>query len=270
MILFLLPACLYAALGVHFWLTRWRDDITPPGKMRGWERGAVAFALLIHAISLRLTIHQPDGVHFSFALALSLMLWLAGLIYWLESFRARMEGLQPLVLPVSALCSMLPLFFPQTHLVTHTQAPGFHLHFLTAMLAYSLFTLAALHAVFMGYVERRLHHRELSHRLVCLPPLMTMEAVLFRILTLAFLLLTLTLGSGFFFSEALFGQPFRFDHKTIFAILSWLIFAALLLGRLVYGWRGKVALRWTLAGFMILLLAYIGSRFVLEIVLGRT
>jgi ABC-type uncharacterized transport system permease subunit len=96
-----------------------------------------------------------------------------------------------------------------------------------------------------------------------------MEALLFRLIHVAFVLLTLTLASGILFSETLFGKALPFNHKTIFAILSWLIFAALLTGRHLRGWRGRVALRWTLAGFGTLLLAYIGSRFVLEVILGR-
>ena len=82
-------------------------------------------------------------------------------------------------------------------------------------------------------------------------------------------MLTATLLSGVFFSETLFGKAMSLNHKTVFAIISWLIFAALLLGRQLRGWRGRVALRWTLAGFAALLLAYVGSRFVLEIILGR-
>jgi ABC-type uncharacterized transport system permease subunit len=84
-----------------------------------------------------------------------------------------------------------------------------------------------------------------------------------------FAFLTLTLFTGIVFSETLFGKAIRFDHKTVFAIASWFIFAALLAGRYLYGWRGRVALRWTLAGFVALLLAYVGSRFVLEVILRR-
>jgi ABC-type uncharacterized transport system permease subunit len=138
-----------------------------------------------------------------------------------------------------------------------------------AMLAYSLFTLAALHAILMAVAEKRLHRGRLSPLLSGLPPLLTMEALLFRLIHIAFFLLSLTLASGILFSETLFGKPLSFDHKTIFAFLSWLIFAALLLGRHLRGWRGRQALRWTLAGFITLLLAYVGSRFVLEIILGR-
>ena len=102
-----------------------------------------------------------------------------------------------------------------------------------------------------------------------LPPLLTMERILFRIIALGFLLLTLTLGSGMLFSEELFGKPLQFNHKVVFGIIAWCLFAALLVGRQIYGWRGRIALRWTLAGFLVLVLAYIGSKFVLEIVLHR-
>jgi ABC-type uncharacterized transport system permease subunit len=96
-----------------------------------------------------------------------------------------------------------------------------------------------------------------------------MEALLFRMIVIAFFLLTVALGSGVIFSEAIFGKAMALDHKTLFAFASWGIFAALLIGRRIYGWRGRIALRWTLTGFLFLLLAYIGSRFVSEVLLGR-
>jgi ABC-type uncharacterized transport system permease subunit len=135
--------------------------------------------------------------------------------------------------------------------------------------------IAALHALLMTIVERRLHGGAAAERslmsgpLASLPPLLSLESLLFRIIGLGFALLTLTLITGAVFSETLFGQAVRFSHKTVFAIASWLIFAFLLAGRQLYGWRGRVALRWTLAGFISLLLAYVGSRFVLEVILQR-
>src|SRR5262249_22680616 len=103
-----------------------------------------------------------------------------------------------------------------------------------------------------------------------LPPLLTMEQLLFRIIAAGFVLLTLTLIFGIMFSGELFGTPLHFNQKTVFGIVSWLIFAAFLGGRWLYGWRGRVAVRWTLGGFLMLVLAYIGSKFVLEVILGRT
>jgi len=267
----ILAALIYGALGFHFWNTRWRDHegqcVACP--MRHWERGAIGLTLVIHGFGLFGTLLSQDGMHFSVALALSLMMWLAVLIYWLESFMARMEGMQPMVLPLAAACTVLPAIFSADHLVAHADATGFQFHFLTAMLAYSLLTLAALHAVFMGFTENALHRRMVRRSLTSLPSLLSMESLLFRMLMLGFILLTLAVGSGVFFSEQIFGKPLAFDHKTVFAIASWAIFATLLFGRHVWGWRGKRALRLTLAGFGLLILAYFGSRFVIEIVLGR-
>lgn len=268
----IVAALLYAVLGFHFWNTRWREGDTQcvACPMLTWERTAIGVALTIHAAGLYQALFSEIGMRFSFSFALSLMMWIAVLIYWLESFLARMEGLQPLVLPLAAACTALPAIFPNVHLVAHANATGFKLHFLAAMLAYSLFTLSALHAVFMGFTERALHNKTLTRSLTSLPPLLTMEALLFRMLLIGFALLTLALGSGVLFSEELFGKPLVFDHKTLFAFTSWGIFATLLIGRHAWGWRGRKALHWTLAGFAVLLLAYVGSRFVVEIVLGRT
>ncbi|MDD3352723.1 cytochrome c biogenesis protein CcsA [Zoogloea sp.] len=269
-LLHLLPASLYAALGVHFWHSRWvaprpghRLDLLP------WERVIMAFALLSHGFSLHSLFFSAEGIHFGFSLALSLMLWLAVLFYWIESLYSRLEGLQTLAMPVATLCTLLPAFFPDQHLLDNVNAPLFRAHFVVAMLAYSLFTLAALHAMLMAVAERRLHGARLSRAFDALPPLMTMETLLFRLISIAFILLTLTLGSGILFSEALFDRAFRLDHKTVFAIISWTLFGTLLVGRRAWGWRGRRALYWTLAGFVALMLAYVGSRFVADVLLGR-
>ena len=128
---------------------------------------------------------------------------------------------------------------------------------------------ATVHAVVMLAEEKWLHRGVMPPFLRALPPLMEMEALLFRILLAAFVLLTLTMVTGIFFSEQLFGRPLTFTHKTVFGILSWLIFGTLLAGHYLWGWRGRKAVHWTLAGFTALLLAYVGSKFVLEIILQR-
>ncbi|EXI84044.1 MAG: Inner membrane protein YpjD [Candidatus Accumulibacter regalis] len=267
----IVSSLIYAVMGVHFWHTRWRESdrplVTLP--MQGWERGVLFGALVIQGFGLYQGLFSAGGMRFSFSFAMSLMLWLAVLIYWLESFRSRMDGLQPMVLPLAALGALSPAVFPQLRVIAHAGAWGFQLHFLTAMLAYSLFTLSALHAIFMGFAERKLHQRAITKSLSSLPPILTMEALLFRMITVAFLLLTVALVSGVMFSEAIFGKAMVLDHKTLFAFASWGIFAALLVGRRIYGWRGRIALRWTLAGFLVLLLAYMGSRFVAEVLLHR-
>lgn len=270
-LLHVLTATLYLALGAHFWHSRWRGPALdqPKRGLQVWERMALALALVLHGSTLQHSIFAGDTMRFGFAIALSVMFWLALLLYWIESFYARMEGLQILGLPLAAAASLLPALIPEQHVLVNAHSPAFRFHFLTSMLAYSLFTLAALHALLMTVVERNLHQGRLSPLLAGLPPLLTMEALLFRLIHVAFILLTLALASGVLFSEALFGKAMALNHKTIFAIISWLIFAALLVGRHLRGWRGRLALRWTLAGFAALLLTYVGTRFVLEILLGR-
>jgi len=269
-LLHLLPATLYALLGIHFWHSRWRAPTRAPRQgLLLWERALMLAALVAHGASLHGVFFSPEGIRFGFSLALSLMLWLAMLFYWIESLYARLEGLQTLAMPAAAVCALLPAFFPDPHLLENAGSALFRAHFVVAMLAYSLFTLAALHAVLMAVAERSLHGARLTRAISALPPLLTMETLLFRLIGIAFVLLTLTVGSGILFSEALFGKAFRLDHKTVFAIISWLLFGSLLIGRHAWGWRGKKAQYWTLAGFIALMLAYVGSRFVAEVLLGR-
>jgi ABC-type uncharacterized transport system permease subunit len=263
------PALLYAVLGFYFWHSRWRNAPSSEKAMQPWEQQAIGLALLLHGADIYTDMFSSGGMRFSFSIALSLIAWLAVLIYLIESGKSRLESLQPVIMALASLSTLATVLFSQTHLIAHTASWAFRLHFMAGMLAYSLFTLAALHAVFMGLAERSLHHARLDGRLSRLPPLLAMEALLFRTIALGFICLTVALSSGVVFSEDIFGRPFPFGHKTIFALLSWLIFAALLLGRKFRGWRGRIALRWTLAGFLALFLAYIGSRFVSEVLLGR-
>ena len=267
MLMHFLAAALYAGLAAHSWRGAVRAE--PSHGLPMWERTALLAALAIHGMTLSHEVFADGGMRFGFSLALSMTLWLAIMLYWIESFSTRMEGLQMLGLPLAAICVLLPALLPGQPLQVKTDSLTFRIHFLIAMLAYSLFTIAALHALLMAAAEKHLHRGRLSPLFARLPALMTMEALLFRLITIGFLLLTLTVVSGVFFSEALFGKPLSLDHKTIFGLISWLIFAALLVGRHLRGWRGRLALRWTLAGFVALMLAYVGSRFVIEVILGR-
>ena len=281
-LLYAVTSLLYAALGWHFWHTRWtagaaaRDDGAGGGDV-SWERWAILAPFALHSYLLYASLFAATELRFGFSQALSVTLWLTVLIYWLESLIYDVKGMQALVLPLAAVCALLPAFFPGPETPAYTQTFIFRMHLLVAMLAYSLFTIAALHATLMTLLERRLHAgkpagpsgRSLAGPWASLPPLMTLETLLFRILTLGFVLLSLTLVSGFVFSEELFGKAARVNHKTVFGVISWVIFAALLVGRHGWGWRGRTALRWTLAGFTALLLAYVGSMFVLQVILGR-
>ena len=284
-LLYAVTAALYGLLALYFWHTRWgaaaqsaagRIQVGPPDAEHAppaalaWERPAILAPLLLHAVLLYQVLFGAAELRFGFGLALSIMLWIAVLIYWLERHFLNLEGMQPLLLAAAAVCSFLPLPFPGLLSPAYTHSVEFRVHLALGMLAYSFFTIAALQALLMTLLERRLHGHAVAGPLASLSPLLTMEAVLFKLITMGFFLLTLTLITGAVFSESIFQQPMKFSHKTLFAVISWLIFAALLVGRKLYGWRGRKALRWTLSGFSALLLAYVGSRFVLEVILSRT
>ena len=272
-ILAYLAACLlYGLIGWHFWRTRWNAPARSADNAiiaAGWERYAILVPLALHGYTLYQSVFSGVGLNFGVGSAVSSIVWLTAMIYWLSGFFYRLEGLQTLVAPVAAVAVLLPLAFPSLRPLANTDLPAFTAHISIAMLAYSLLTIAALHALLMAVVERRLHHPAMPTVLTNLPPLLAMEKLLFRIIWVGFVLLTLTLISGIVFSEEVFGQPLKFTHKTLFGIVSWGVFAALLAGRQFYGWRGRIAIRWTLAGFIILLLAYLGSKFVLEVILQR-
>jgi ABC-type uncharacterized transport system permease subunit len=278
-VLYVLTATAYAALGVHFWRTRWGATPGAEQLSRG-ERFAIMLPLAAQSALLYDAVFGQAGLRFGFGHALSATLWLAVLFYWLANNFYGLAGMLALVLPAAAVSVVLPAVFPGMETPPYTQSVEFRIHLALAMLAYGLFTIAALHAMLMAMVERRLHRarqsgsgglgREaLTGPLSALPPLLTLEALLFRILALGFVMLTLTLVTGVVFSEEVFGQPLQLNHKTLFGILSWLVFGGLLLGRWLWGWRGRRALRWTMTGFVVLLLAYVGSRFVLEVLLSR-
>jgi ABC-type uncharacterized transport system permease subunit len=250
------------------------SGMTVPG------RALLFAALVVHGLLLHMTIFPRDAMVFGFAFALSAMFWVGSVIYWIESFFLPLDGLRLLVLPPAFVASLMPLVFGGVRVLPYAAAPLFKLHFIIANMAYGLFAIAALHAVLMLFAERHLHARRgaLQRRaearwfagwLDTLPPLLTLERLLFRMIGAGFALLTLTLISGVLISEQLIGRALTFDHKTIFSILSWVMFGALLTARRISGWRGRAALRWVLASFVALLLAYVGSRFVFEVLLHR-
>ncbi len=270
---YLVSALLYAAMGVYFWQRHWSAAANAPAATtasRAGERFCLLLLLGVHAVVLFGAMLSGSTLRIGLGDAVSAILWLAVLIYWLGGLFYRLEGLQALILPAAAVAALLPAVFPAARPLPNSELLAFRLHLLISMLAYSLFTIASLHVLLMAMLERRLHRGTLPAGLRTLPPLLTMETLLFRIIWAGFVMLSLTLASGVVFSEEVFGRAARLNHKTIFGIVSWLVFAALLFGRHFYGWRGRVAVRWTLAGFLMLVLAYLGSKFVVEVLLGRS
>jgi len=265
---YLIVALIYAFVAFDFW----RSTKTPTAKISlHWHSAAIATGLAIHGWLLYRGIFVGDanllGLSLGFGNALSMIFWLTVLIYWITDIRQTYNSLQAYVLPPAALFVLLHGSIHEFNLLPYTDQPLFLAHLVIALLAYSLFTFAALHALLMAAAERSLHGKPKLTRLADFPPLIVMENMLFRVIGIGFLLLTLTLLSGIMFSEHIFNQAMKFNHKNIFALLSWLIYAGLLLGRHIYGWRGRTAIRLTLSGFVLLLLAYAGTKFVMQFML---
>jgi ABC-type uncharacterized transport system permease subunit len=265
---YLIVALIYAFVAFDFW----RSNKLPPGERKlHWHSIAIAVGLLLHAWLLYRSIFvgsgQQVGLSLDFGNALSMIFWLTVLIYWITDIRQTYNSLQAFVLPPAAVFVLIHGSIHEYNVLPYTDEPLFLAHLIIALLAYSLFTFAALHALLMAAAERSLHNKPSLIRLADFPPLITMEKMLFRVIGIGFLLLTLTLISGVMFSEHIFHQAMKFNHKNVFTLLSWLIYASLLLGRVVYGWRGPTAIRLTLSGFVLLLLAYAGTKFVMQFLL---
>lgn len=269
---YLVSALLYGVMAAYFWRLHWSTAATPPEETparRTTERAGVLLALGLHAAVLFGAMFSGSTLRIGVGDAVSAILWLTVLIYWLGGLFYRLQGLQALIMPAAAVAALLPALLPAARPLPNTELLAFKLHLLISMLAYSLFTIASLHVLLMAMLERRLHRGALPAGLRNLPPLLTMETLLFRIIWAGFIMLSLTLASGVVFSEEVFGKAARLNHKTIFGFVSWIVFGALLFGRHFHGWRGRVAVRWTLTGFLLLVLAYLGSKFVVEVLLGR-
>ena len=272
-----ITAAFYLLAALLAWVPRPLTLTLSPlsGTIAGGRYIAVLILLLLtasrHLFEAGADLLADNGFNLSFATSLSLIVAITMLIYTLlGALVSRVDLVARFLAPFAAIAAALPAFLPVQHVLPYGNQSLFKVHFVVAMLAYALFTVATLHALLMAAVERWLHRGDLPPSARGLPPLMHMEKLLFRLLLAAFVLLTFTLMSGVFFSEALFGKPFQFNHKTVFALLSWGIFAWLLFGHWKFGWRGKKAMTLTLIGFAMLLLAYVGTKFVVEILLGRT
>lgn len=256
---------IYLAVAADFWRGAKTVQNAQPFKLHS---AMIALGLVIHAWLLYQAIFE-NNFNLGFFNMLSAIAWLTVLIYWLADLKHQLTNLQAFVLPPAAIFAVLPASHAANHFMPAAESPLFLAHIGIALLAYSLFTFATFHALLMTIAERSLHNKPTLIKLPSFPPLMVMETLLFRIITLGFVLLTITLISGMLFSEQIFGKPLQFNHKTIFSIASWLIYGGLLFGRYQYGWRGAKAIRWTLGGFVLLLFAYVGTQFVLQIILGR-
>lgn len=224
-------------------------------------------ATLSHLATLYTLVITPEGLSLNFYHVLSLTSWAAALLVLLSALKRPLENLAIAVLPFTAITVFLQSLPVSNSAAIEIVGTGLKVHILISILSYSLLTLAALQAVLLGIQTRQLRNRHPGGFIRALPPLETMETLLFRLIGVGYVLLSLSLLSGVTYIEDIFAQ--HLVHKTVLSFAAWLVFAILLWGRWRFGWRGRTAVRWTLSGFIVLMLAYFGSKLVLELILQR-
>jgi ABC-type uncharacterized transport system permease subunit len=239
-----------------------RQEPTRPSRL--WLLPAIG-GVALHGLAHLLGWHASGGTDMHFYAALSLVALGMAALTALVGAGGRMAALGVIVFPIAALA--LFGYHHHGHVLGERLDWRLQLHAWMALLAYATLAIAALLAVMSWAQERALRRREFHRWLRALPPLVELETLLFRTIAVGFALLTATLLTGLLFVENLFAQ--HLVHKTVLSVLSWLLFGGLLAGRWRYGWRGAVAVRWTLAAMALLILAFFGSKFVLELVLRR-
>ena len=237
-----------------------------PARTR-WPEAALAIAWVAHALTLALDIlgvgASVPGARFGFAPALSATIWIVLAVHTIESRLLPLPTVRRILALAGAVVVLLAAMFPG-EARPHAGSNWLPLHWLLGVVSYGLLAVAVLHAALLDTAERRLRNRSVPH----VPaagalPLMQLERLTFRFVELGFFVLTsaLLLGASM--------APWRWDHKTILSLLGWATFAVLIGGRHWRGWRGRQATRWVYAGSVLLLLAYVGYRFVLEVILHR-
>lgn len=223
-------------------------------------------ALLLHGMTALSLTFTPSGVNLSLWPMSVLILLVVNALVLASNLSRPLYSLLILLYPATALVLALTLAFDNaSHSAQHLSLT-IGLHVVLSVLAYSLMTIAALQSLMLAYQHRQLKlHHPGSFLLGGIPPLQTMERLLFQVIWTGFILLTLSLITGFLFLEDIWAQ--HLAHKSFFSIVAWVLFSVLLWGRHRLGWRGNTAMRWTLGGFICLALAYWGSKFVLEVLL---
>jgi len=224
-------------------------------------------ALLLHAYILYHTIITQSGMNLGFYNALSLMSWVVALLIIVVVSVKPVGNLAIFFFPVAAAAMILGILLPSEHRLSDTATIGLQFHILLSITAYSLLVIAALQAVVLSIQDRQLRNKHPVRIMQILPPMQTMEELLVQLIAIGFFMLSLSLATGMMFVNNIFAQ--HLVHKTVLSIVAWLIFALVLWGRKTRGWRGKKLIRWTIGGFVSLMLAYFGSKYVLEEILHR-
>ena len=223
----------------------------------------IALALAFHALGVYLLMALDEGIDFGINKMISLILAVVNCLVLLSSLRKPLHNLFVFLLPLSIIAIVIALLQQQPHFIAI--GTGVKIHILLSLVAYSLLTIATLQVLLLGWQNHQLKSHHLAGAVKLLPPLQTMEQLMYELLWAGVILLTFGILVGFVYIENLFAQ--HLVHKTVLSLLAWSVFIGLLLGKHSFGWRGNTAVKWVLTGFCFLLLAYFGSKLVLEIIL---
>jgi ABC-type uncharacterized transport system permease subunit len=264
----LLTIALYLSVGILLWLGLRRAQPTGSAARLG-TLSLAAGAILLHSAILYTGLLRGNALDLGLTNAISLVAWVIALLYLIAALTRPIESLGVLIMPVAALTVTMEWLWPIGHLLIENRTPLYSAHIIVSLLSYGLLSIAVVQSLILALQERQLRSHHPGGFLRTLPPLETMENLMFSMIGMGFLLLTLTLVSGIFFSEQVFGKALRFNHHIVLSMIAWLVFGILLAGHWRFGWRGRTALHWTLSGFVLLVLAYFGTKFVLEVVLHR-
>ena len=228
----------------------------------------IAAAVALHGYASIQWVFTNKGLDFGLFPMTTVIVFAINLIVLISSLRRPVYNLFLVLLPLAILTLIATLLIGSTGTAWASVPTPIGVHILISILSYSLMTIAAFQALLLAFQNWRLRHKHLGDSLFSrvIPPLQTMEALLFEVLWGGFGLLTLSLVTGFLYVEDFLGQ--QLAHKTVFSLFAWMFYAILLWGRHVKGWRGNTAIRWTFSGFCALVLAYWGSKFVLEVIIG--
>ncbi|MDO4937693.1 MAG: cytochrome c biogenesis protein CcsA [Sutterellaceae bacterium] len=232
-----------------------------------WMRNVAFAGFAVHVAGVFVEMFASDVIHFGFGMAVSAMLLIAVLITLIESCVHRVTVLTGLVLIMAAAGSVLPVIFPGEIYRSETWSMLFRVHLLVALSAYSFMSIAVIQAVLLMRMDKQLKSPMADTDkgiLANMPNLLAMERILFRIVACGFVCLTLVLVLGGFATMQAHGVPYVLDHKTVMTWLAWVVFAILLVGRYGFGWRKKKALTWFWAGIVVLAVAYLVYRFLIE------
>lgn len=239
--------------------------------MRATSRRVTGLALatvacFFHAWLLQRTLFGAQGITLGLGGSLSLFAWQCAVLVVLAALLRPLESLGVIIFPLAGLCVIITGLLPADPDAVRGLEGPIQIHIVLSLLAYGLLTLSAVQALLLtlqDYCLRRHRHLAMAQKL---PPLQTMERLLFQLMAVGWAALTLALVSGLLFAGNLLAQHLL--HKTILSVAAWLVFLVLLWGRLRFGWRGSAAVRWTWGGYAALILAYFGSKMLLELYLG--